>query len=340
MYAVPVLFFVAAKVQPCLLITDIPCMVAPIAGSRHPGLLEERGGALPRTAEGQVCLKELQHIGARPHDFPDLHEVKVHPGGFPSATAPSASGANSGQPVVTDQPFHTVYAAYAAGQPMPGVQPHLDFRALLLRAGDVVEGNREIQAAAEAEGGASGVSDWSSSPKRISELAGSTLNALHKKGWHAMTLFEVVVLYALWFQAAGSAAPVDEGQGPAPGPAPRPATGVQGDGRVGAPEPAPGVGPGVEPVGADDAPPVRDMTKLSRSEFLMISTHLMEVLRVAIGSTGGTGGTGLSMMTLPHFMSEDVLTEEGAGDNMEEGAGETTPTRVLREVGAVVDLYH
>lgn len=48
----------------------------------------------------------------------------------------------------------------------------------------IVERNRAIQAAADdAEGGASGVSDWSFSPKCIiSELGQNALNALHKQG--------------------------------------------------------------------------------------------------------------------------------------------------------------
>lgn len=136
-------------------------MIAPIAERLHPGLLEG-GGALPRYTDGQVCLKELQHVGARAYDFPDLHEVRVPPTKFPSPIAPSASDAHPVESVPT------VYAAYAAGQPKPAVQPHLDFRALLKRAGDVVERKREIEAA---EGDASGVSDWSSSPKRVSDEA-------------------------------------------------------------------------------------------------------------------------------------------------------------------------
>ncbi|CAB1104560.1 unnamed protein product [Ectocarpus sp. CCAP 1310/34] len=185
------------------------------------------GGALPRNAELQVCLKELQHVGARAYEFPDLNEVRVPPMEFPSpTTTASASDAHPAQSVPT------VYAAYAVGQPMPGVQPHLDFRALLQRACDVVERNREVHAT---EGNASGV-DWSSSAKRIADLAESTLKSLHKQGWHAMTLFEVVLMYMLWFQAAAHAAPEDEEQGPAPRPAPRPAPG---------PAPGPATGDGV-----------------------------------------------------------------------------------------------
>lgn len=42
-----------------------------------------------------------------------------------------------------------------------------------------------------------------------------------------MTLFEIVLMYALWFQAAGCAAPVGEAAGPVPGPV------AQGEGRLG-----------------------------------------------------------------------------------------------------------
>ncbi|CAN0549965.1 unnamed protein product, partial [Ectocarpus sp. 12 AP-2014] len=162
-------------VQPCLVITDTPCMLAPIADKNHPDLLDE-GGALPRNAEGQVSLKGLQHIGAHARDFPHLHSVKVPPGGFPSATASSALGA---------QPVHNVYAVYAAAEPSPGVQAQLDFRTLLGHHADMVENDRQVRAAPDAEGDVTGVSDWSSCHKRISELAENTLNSLHNQGWYA-----------------------------------------------------------------------------------------------------------------------------------------------------------
>lgn len=238
---------------------------------------------------------------------------------FPSPTAPSTPD---------DHPVEyvpTVYAAYAAGQPMPSVQPHLDFRALLQRAGDVVERNREARAS---EGDTIGVSDWSSSPKRVSDEAEKTLKALHMRGWHAMTLFEIVLMYFLWFQAAASAAPADEAQGPAPRPAPRPGA-----------DAAPGVGSGADRGGADDAPPLRDLTELSRSEFLVISGHLMDVLGVAIGSTNRN--TGLATMTLPGFLTDDILFESQPEESHpEEGAVDTAPTRVSRDIEDVVELYH
>ncbi|CAB1103041.1 unnamed protein product [Ectocarpus sp. CCAP 1310/34] len=185
LHAVPVFPIVTTKVQPCLVITDIPCVLAPIADKNHPDLLDE-GGALPRSAEGQVSLKGLQHIGARARDFPDLHSVKVPPGGFPSATASSALGA---------QPVHNVYAVYAAAEPPPGVQAQLDFRTLLGHHSDMVEKDRQLRAAPDAEGDVTGASDWSSSPKRISELAENTLASLHNQGWYAIDLFEVVLVW-------------------------------------------------------------------------------------------------------------------------------------------------
>ena len=336
LHAVAASFIFADKVQPCLLITDIPCRIEPIAERLHAGLLQG-GGALPRNAEGQVCLKELQHVGARAHEFPDLHEVKVPPKEFPSPTVDSASEGDC---------LFTVYMAYAAGQPEPSVQAHLDFRALLQRAGDVVESNREIQAAerAAAEEGASGVSDWSSSPKRISNEAETTLKSLHKKGWHAMTLFEVVLVYWLWFGAAGSAAPAEEAQGPAPTPVPRPAMGAEPAAEPRAEPETSGVD-GVEPEsvpgmgseagsGGDDTPPLRKIADLRRSEFLLIAMHLREVLRVAIGATSSSDG--LADMTLPGFVVDHILY----ADNTEEAAGETTPAVVLRDIGAAVERYH
>eukprot|EP00903_Cladosiphon_okamuranus_P012692 g11868.t2 len=301
------------QVPPCMLITDIPCMIAPIAERRHPGLLQG-GGALPRNVEGQVCLKELQHIGARAYEFPDMHEVRVPPEGFPPPTTTAfASGAHPAKTVPN------IYAAFAAGQPRPGVQPHLDFRALLNRAAEVAECKHEVQTA---ESTASVVRDLSSSPKRIAHLAGVSLNSLHKRGWHALTLFEVVLLYKLWFQAAACLAPEDEAQGPT-------STGLE---------------LGSEPGGADDTPPVRAIRDLRKSELLLISAFLTMVLRVATGSTSESTSSGLPDMTLPDFMSDDVLfqsqPDEGAQDNMEEAAGGTSPTPVLRDLGVVIEVYH
>lgn len=49
-------------------------------------------------------------------------------------------------------------------------------------------------------------------------------------------------------------------------------------------------------------------------------------------------------MTLPGFISDDIIylsqPEEGTGENIEEGAGDPSPTNVLRDLGAVVELYH
>lgn len=306
--AISVFSMVTTKVQPCLVITDIPCMLAPIADKNHPGLLDE-GGALPRNAEGRVSLKGLQHIGARARDFPDLHSVKVPPGGFPSATASSSLG---------PQPIRNVYAVYAAAEPFPGVQAQLDFRTLLGHHAGIVEKDRQFRAA---EGDATAVSDWASSPKRISELAENTLNSLHHQGWHAIELFEVVLVFSLWFQAAGRESAAGEAQGKEPG--------VEGQ-RGG---------------GADEAPPEREVANLSSSELLVISEHLMEVVRVAIGSTDTAG---LTMMYMPEFFGDDVLyysssqTMEGATDGvvdgMEESVGETA--QVVRKLEDAISLYH
>ncbi|CAB1110325.1 unnamed protein product [Ectocarpus sp. CCAP 1310/34] len=257
-------------------------MLPPIADKNHADLLDE-GGALPRNAEGQVSLKGLQHIGARARDFPDLHSVKVPPGGFPSATASSALGA---------QPVHNVYA--------------LDFRTLLGHHADMVEKDRQVRAAPDAEGDVTGASDWSSSPKRISELAENTLTSLHNQGWDAIDLFEVVLVFSLWFQAAGR----------------------QAAGRESA---------------VDETPPEREIADVSTKELLDISGHLMETLRVAIGSTDAAG---LTMMCMPEFLGDDVLyysqsmegVTGGAVDDIEEGVGEAAP--VLRKLEDAVDLFH
>lgn len=243
-------------------------MLAPIADKNHPDLLDE-GGALPRNAEGQVSLKGLQHIGARAPDFPDLHSVKVPPGGFPSATASSALGA---------QPVHNVYAVYAAAEPSPGVQAQLDFRTLLGHHADMVEKDRQVRAAPDAEGDVTGASDWSSSPKRISELAENTLTSLHNQGWYAIDLFEVVLVFSLWFQAAGREAA----------------------GRESAAGEAQGVG-GERGGGADETPPEREIADLSTKELLDISGHLMETLRVS-GSTDAAGLTRCACLSVLETM--------------------------------------
>ena len=301
-YCCSALCIVTAKVPPAVVVTDIPCMLAPSVQKLLPGLLEN-GGSLPRNAENQVTLPGLQHIGARGHDFPDLHEVRVSPRGFPSATASSASATYAVEPVGPIEPALTIYAAYAAAHPMPGVQAHVDVRTLLRRAADVAEENSKITAAGP-EGGAIGDGNRSSSPKRISELAENTLSSLHGQGRYAMTLFEVVLVYAVWFQAAGVTAPVYEAAAPVVE-----APGADGDGRA----------------GEGDAPPDREIADMSRSELLMIAEHFMLVLRAAIGSTEPSG----TSMTAPEFMKDELLFSEGEAGCM-----------VLRDVGDVVKLYH
>ncbi|CAN0346213.1 unnamed protein product, partial [Scytosiphon promiscuus] len=85
------------------------------------------------------------------------------------------------------------------------LQAHVDFHALLGRAAEAVEENRQRDAAAStgAEDGIGGSFDASSSHQRMYALAEETLKSLHADGVYAMTLFEVVFVYALWFQAAG-----------------------------------------------------------------------------------------------------------------------------------------
>ncbi|CAB1119147.1 unnamed protein product [Ectocarpus sp. CCAP 1310/34] len=289
-------------VQPCLVITDIPCKIVPIAERLFPGLLQD-GGVLPRDAEGQVCLKELQHIGAHAYEFPDEHEVKVPPMGFP--TAAFTLGASPVQPEQPDQP-DTVYAAYAAAETAPGVQPHVDFRSLLRRAADAQDRARTV-------------ADPSSSLMRISDLAESTLNGLHKRGWYAMTLYEVVLLYYLWFQATGWATP----EGEAPGAV----AGAEGEGGR----------------GGDNTPPLREISELSRSELATITSYLKGVLRVAVGLAEATEATSLSL-GLPEFLTDDVLyievAEGGAEDDTGEEADDTGPTPVLRDLEGIVELYH
>ena len=229
-------------------------MVAPNAEKNVPGLLQN-GGALPRNAKGQVSLPGLQHIGARGYDYPDRHEVRVPPTGFAFV---SASASSTAPPV--DQLRYNVYDAFATALSGP-VQPHIDFSALLKHAGDVVERNRQVQ----------GTNDWSSSPKRISELAETSLRHLHQQGCYALNLFEVVLAYALWFQEASVADPhVHLLQG----------------GRES---------------GGD--PPERAITDLSKAELGMIAAHLMEILRVAAGSP--PPARGLADVEVPSFVLEE-----------------------------------
>ncbi|CAM9101896.1 unnamed protein product [Hapterophycus canaliculatus] len=166
--------------QPCLLITDVPCMMAPIAEKRQPGLLEN-GGALPRNAEGEVSLAGMQPSGAHAHEFPDKHHLKLPPRGFPFALASTTSGADS---------IDKVYAVFASTETSLPLQAHVDFHALLRRAAEAAEENRQLKAVASA----GGVFDASSSSQRMCELAERTLKSLHADGIYAMTLFELVFL--------------------------------------------------------------------------------------------------------------------------------------------------
>ncbi|CAM9816982.1 unnamed protein product [Ectocarpus sp. 6 AP-2014] len=96
-------------VPPSLMITDIPCMLAPIAERLHPWLRENEG-RLPRDADGVVSLPALQHLGAHAHEFPDEHSVKFPTESFPSPPPSSA----------TDVVVDNIYAVYAdANFPFP-----------------------------------------------------------------------------------------------------------------------------------------------------------------------------------------------------------------------------
>lgn len=229
-------------------------MIAPIADKLLPGLLEENGGALPRNAEGQVSLPGLQHVGARGYDFPDLRGFKAPPSGFAFASESSTA------PPLDVLRFN-VYDLFASAHPSPAVQPHVDFRALLKRAGDADERRRQAE----------GTTDWSSSPKRISELAESALRSLHEQGCFALTLFEVALACALW---------VDEVFDKSPEAPPEEVA------RMG------------EEAGEN---PLRAITDLTKTELGTLTEHLFELLRVATGSTAA----GLAEFKVPSFVLDD-----------------------------------
>lgn len=289
-------FLVVPKAQPCLLITDVPCMIAPIAEKLHPGLLENEG-TLPRNAEGQVSLAGLQHIGAYAHEFPDAHHVKVPPSGFPSGLASAAAGV--GEVQVVDN----VYALFADAETSLTLQPHVDFHALLEIATELAEENRQLHAADAAAGDTGGEADWSSSPQRMCILAQKSLKSLHANGCYAMTLFEVVLVYSLWFQAAGHAA-VDDGVVPEVG-------GEEGERKT------------------DEISPERAIIELSRSELFLISTIFMEVLRVAVGST--SVATGLDIEA-PKFFADSTLYD------LDGSVGDSPPP--LRSLEDAVNRFH
>ncbi|CAM9175839.1 unnamed protein product [Scytosiphon promiscuus] len=282
-------------VQPCLLTTNEPCTVAPIAEKLYPGLLEN-AGALPRNAEGEVSLAGMQHLGAYPHQFPDDRHVKRPPDGFPSTPASLASG--------TDPVRHVdnAYALFARANTSRAVQAHVDFRALLERAAAFEERKRQSRAAAAAGNGAGGVDDTSCSPTLMCEFAVKCLKSLHADGRYAMSLFEVVLVFALWFRAAGYEA-VDDG--------------------TTVPEAGGGEG------GADGILPERAMIDFSKSELFSISSFFMRVLRVAVGSVAKTPGLD---MEAPEFFTDDVLFD------LEQGITETALP--LRRLEDVVKLFH
>lgn len=292
-------FLVIPKAQPCLLITDVPCMMAPIADKLHPGLLENEG-SLPRNAEDQVSLAGLQHIGAYAHEFPDAHHVKLPPRGFPSGLASAAAGVG-GVEVVDN-----VYALFADAETSLTLQPHIDFHVLLELATELAEENRQLQAATNAAavaGGTGGRADASSSPQRMCALAQNSLKTLHANGWYAMNLFEVVLVYSLWFQAAGRAA-VDDGVVPEVG-------GEEGERKT------------------DEILPERALTECSRSELLLISAIFMEVLRVAVGSTAVTTGLDIGA---PRFVTDSTLYDLEGHD------GDSSPP--LRSLEDAVNRFH
>lgn len=351
---------------PILLITDIPCMVQPIADRLHPGLLED-GGRLPRGPDGAVSIPALQHLGSAARDADTKHTLRVPPGGHP--TSPCEDN---------------VYAAYDDAEPSPRVQTHVDFRKLLLRAAGVPSG----------AGGGNGVG--CASHQGIRKLAETHLHSLQRLGFHAMTLFDVVVVFAQWFaapavggdvglhgQAHGLAAEREGGGDATPERLPGQEGGVGGEevgratptggGGAGGGEATPtdlqgggggavGVGAGTAVSGAEEgvnggpggsegpegggdatrsaleegsgggaggsgdvAPSEEELSKLSQSERQAISTFLMKVLAVAVGSTS-TGGL---IINAPSFLKLALYEDD-------QGAGGPT----LRPLSEAVVQYH
>ncbi|CAN0087981.1 unnamed protein product, partial [Ectocarpus sp. 13 AM-2016] len=172
-------------VPPSLMITDIPCMLAPIAERLHPWLLENEG-RLPRDADGVVSLPALQHLGAHAHEFPDEHSVKLPTESFPSPPPSSA----------TDVVVDNIYAVYADANFSLPAQPHVNFGALLQRS---------------ARSATAEVGDTSSLSKRFCTLAENQLISLHQQGCYAMTLFEVVAVFSAWLHRAVNAKADDGG---------------------------------------------------------------------------------------------------------------------------------
>ncbi|CAM9464106.1 unnamed protein product [Sphacelaria rigidula] len=286
----------------------VPCMIQLIVDKLRPGLLEN-GRAVPRRADGVVSMPALQHVGRAADDFVDQHTVRVPPGGFLSLSP----GADN------------VYAAYAQAEPHQRVQPYIDFRALLMRA--AAAGGRS----------ASDVQGLSYSPEHICALARADLRHLRQDGCYAMTLFEVIVVYATWFSAAARGEVGDARQS------------IQST-REGKERIPPDLTVGglrhsevndgeqilVSEVreeaggsGGDTPPPERTIGDLTKSDYRSISTFLWKVLAVAVGSTDTE-----FKMAMPSFMPLALYE-----DCPDEGAGRT----LLRPFGKVAEkgvLYH
>lgn len=260
-------------------------MIQPVADRLRPGLLEE-GGVLPRGADGVVSLPALQHLGSAAHDFVDQHTVRVPPRAFPSL-----SGCREAD---------NIYAAYYEAEPGRRVQPHLDFRALLRRA-------------AAARGGSAGdaedASDWR---KYVSDLAQDKLRELREMGLYAMTLFEVIVLYAVWFSEAADGHEIDVPEEEI----------VVPEEEIVAPEVEEGAW-GSEGDAPSTERTVRDM---SASEYGSVSAFLWQVVAVAVGSTAPD-----FKIQITSFTPEAIYTSR-PGD----GAGRV----VLRELEEVAERYH
>lgn len=90
------------------------------------------------------------------------------------------------------------------------LQAHVDSQGLLELAAEFAEENLQPRAADAAAGDTGGGADGPSSLARMCALAENSRKSLHANGCYAMTLFEVVLVYSLWFQAAGRVA-VDDG---------------------------------------------------------------------------------------------------------------------------------
>lgn len=161
------------QVKPILLVTDIPCMVAPIAERDCAGLLEN-GGALPRLPPtraleiGRVSIPDLRQLLSsaesvrlqQPQAMPEAEQLTIPP---------------------------DVYALYRCYSPSNRIQAYVDFRELFASSA-VAEinhpptlGDRNAHLAPVAV-------NW----------AFEVLGSLHERGMRAICLMEVVLVMRHW----------------------------------------------------------------------------------------------------------------------------------------------